>query len=104
MHLIVALGVATDVAVGVHLRAPPLLGPGEVQRGVLRGVRNGGRDIGHLTLGIGIEVGALTVVPPQHIAHIGRAPTGQRHTPAHTAVEPRLTVPVAIGSKSQGAA
>ena len=65
-------------------------------------MRNGGLHIDHQTLGIGIEMRALTVVPAQYVAHVGSPPAGQGHAPANTAVEPRLTVPVTISRKDQG--
>ena len=102
VHLIIALRITTDITIRIHLGAPFLLGTRHIHLRVLRRMRNRRFYIGHLTLGIGIEMAQLTLIPPQHITHIGSTPTGQRHTPAYTAMQPGLSVPIAIGSKGQG--
>ncbi len=104
VHLVVALGVAADIAVGVHLRAPLLFSARQVHLRILRGMWNGGRHLRHLALGVGIEVADGSVLPAQHIAQIACAPACQRHAPADAAVEPRLSVPVAVGSQHEGSA
>ena len=103
VHLVITIGVATDVAIGIHGRAPALGGTRQVEHGVLRGMRDNGRHINNLTLSIGIEMAHRPILPTQHIAQIAGTPTCQRHAPADTAVEPRLTVPVAIGCQGQSA-
>ena len=102
VHLIITLRITTDIAIRIHLGAPFLLSTRHIHLGILRGMRNSGFYIGHLTLGIGIEMAQLTLIPSQYITHIGSTPTGQRHAPAYTAMQPGLSVPIAIGSKGQG--
>ena len=68
VHLVVALRVSADVTVAIHLCAPFLFGAGQVHLGVVVGVRQSGGHVGHLTLGIGIEVGTGAVVPSQYVA------------------------------------
>ena len=63
---------------------------------------NGCRNAGHLTVGVGIEVAASPFVPSQHVGQIAGAPSGQRHSPSHGSVQPRLTVPGAVGSRHYG--
>ena len=58
----------------------------------------------HLALGIGIKMTHSTVVPSKHIAHIAGTPSSQRHAPPYAAVQPRLAVPVAVGSHDKGPA
>ena len=101
VHLVVALGITTDIAIGVHLCAPAFLGSCQIHLRILRGMMDGRFNTRHLTFGIGIEMTALTVVPPQHIAHIGSTPASQRHAPTDAAMKPRRSVPVAISSKNQ---
>ena len=57
--------------------------------------------IRHLTLGIGIEMRNSPIIPTQHISQIACPPSCQGHTPANTAVQPRLSVPVAISCQHQ---
>ena len=86
VHLVVAFRIATDIAVGVHLRTPFLLGTGEVHLGILRRVGDGRLDFRHLTLGVGIEMTDGTVGPAEDITEITRTPACQGHTPTDAAV------------------
>ena len=104
MHLVVASGIAADIAVGVHLSAPTLFGPGHIHGRVLRRMGYRGRHLGHLTTGIGVEMADSPVGPAEHITQIAGPPAGKRHTPADTAVQPCLPVPVAIGCDDKGTA
>ena len=65
-------------------------------------MRDGGRHMGYLTLGVGIEMTHGPILPTQHIAQVTGTPTSQRHTPTNTTVQPRLSVPIAISSQHQG--
>ena len=103
VHLIIALRITTDITIRIHLCAPFFLGTRHIHLRVLRRMRNRRFYIGHLTLGIGIEMAQLTLIPPQYIPHIGSTPSGQRHTPSYTAMQPCLSVPVAICSKTKSA-
>ncbi len=97
VHLVVLLGIAAYIPVTVHLRTPLLLRTRHVHLRVLRRMRYNRFHIGHLTLGVSIEVRTGTVVPSKHITQISRTPTGQRHPPANTTMQPCLSVPVAVG-------
>ena len=75
VHLVVALRIAADVAVAVHLGAPFLLGPRHVLFRILGGMRIYGGDTVYLRLGVGVEMRAGAVVPAQEVAAVGSAPT-----------------------------
>ena len=104
VHLVVAVRVAADIAVAVHLRSPLLLRPCQVHRCILRRMRNRWRNIGHLTGGICVEMAAGAVVPSQHIGQISGTPASQRHSPSHGPMKPGLSVPYSIGSRHDGRA
>ena len=104
VHLVIALGVAADVAVGVHLRAPLFLGSRQVLLLILRRMQVSHRHVRHLALGIGLKMTLGTLRPAQHVAQIAGTPACQRHAPANAAVQPRLTVPVTVGSHDEGTA
>ena len=63
VHLIVALGIAADVTIAVHLCTPLLLSPSEIHLRVVVGMRQHRLHIRHLTLGIGIEMSARPILP-----------------------------------------
>ena len=102
VHLVVAIGITTDVAIGIHLRVPFLLSARHLLGRVLRGMWDIGLDVRHLTIGIGVEVTDGSVLPSQHVAQITCAPTCQRHAPSDTAMQPGKSVPVAISSQHEG--
>ena len=99
VHLVIAFRITADVAIRVHLCAPLLRSPGKVECGVLRGMGYRRLYIGHLALGVCIEVRDGTIVPTEYIAQIACPPSCQRHAPSNTAMQPCLSVPVAIGSQ-----
>ena len=68
VHLVVALWITTNIAIGIHLRAPSLLSSGQILCRILRGMGNHRLDARHLTLGVGIEMTDSPVVPSEHIA------------------------------------
>ena len=103
-HLVGLAGQFADVSVAVHLRAPFLVGASEVAQRVLRGVRVDGRHVGHHAAGIGVEVRASAVVPPQHVAHVGPSPSRQWRAPSDASVEPCLAVPQSVGSSGEAGA
>ena len=102
VHLVVAIGITADIAIGIHLRVPFLLSARHLLGRVLRGMRQRGLDVRHLTIGIGIEVTDGSVLPSQHVAQITCAPTRQRHAPSDTTMQPGQSVPVAISSQHEG--
>ena len=102
VHLVVAIGITTDVAIGIHLRVPFLLSARHLLGSILRGMWDIGLDVRHLTIGIGIEVTDGSVLPSQHVAQITCAPTRQGHAPSDTAMQPGQSVPVAISSQHEG--
>ena len=61
VHDVLAVGIATDVAVRIHLRAPCLCLTGQQLLGVGRRIRNNRLHVGYLTVGIGIEMAHGTV-------------------------------------------
>ena len=67
-------------------------------------MRNDGLNVSHLTLGVGVKVRSLALMPTEDVAHIGSTPSGQWHTPTDATVQPSLPVPVAVGCKGQCAA
>ena len=102
VHLVVAIGITTDVAIGIHLRMPFLLSARHLLGSILRGMWDIGLDVRHLTIGIGIEVTDGSVLPSQHVAQITCAPTRQGHAPSDTSMQPGQSVPVAISSQHEG--
>ena len=96
VHLVVAVGITTDIPIGIHLRAPFLFRTGKIIGFVLRRMRIDGRYIRYLTLGIGIEVGNGTVVPSQRICYVCGSPSCQWHSPTDTTVQPRFAIPQTI--------
>ena len=103
VELLVVLRIAADVAIAVHRSAPFVGATGEIVL-LVHHMRTGHRNIGHLTLGIGIEMNALAVEHTQEIAHIGSTPAWQRHSPAHSAMRPHLPVPGSVCSHNHGSA
>ena len=101
MHLVGAVRVAADIAVGVHLRAPRLDSPRQTLPGVLRGMGDGGFHAGDLTVGVGREMGKGTVGQAQHVAEIAGPPSAEGHSPGDGSVEPHLSVPGPVGSGHQ---
>ena len=102
VHLVVATGITADITVGIHLCAPFLFCSCKVHSGILRRMGYNGFYSGHLTLGIGIEMGTRAVAPSQHVANISGTPTRQRHAPTDAAVQPSLSVPITVGGKDEG--
>ena len=103
VHLVVALWIPTDIAIRIHLCPPLFLGTSQALFFILRRMGILGRNVVDLTLGISVEMADSTLGPTQHIAQIARTPACQRHSPANAAMQPRLAVPVALGSNHQGA-
>ena len=103
VELLVVLRIAADVAIAVHRRAPFVGATREIVL-LVHHMRTGHRDVGHLTLGIGVEMNALAVEHTQEIAHIGCTPAWQRHSPAHSAMRPHLPVPGSVCSHDHGSA
>ena len=98
VHLVITFRVTAYITVAIHLCAPFFQGSRHLFAGILRGVRYGGFHIGDLRLGVGIEMGAGTVVPSEEIAIVSSTPTAESHTPTDSAMQPYFPVPVALGS------
>ena len=63
VHLVGLAWRTADIAIAIHLAAPPLLGPGTMLLLVLQWMGRYRLHIGDLTLGIGIEMADGTVAP-----------------------------------------
>ena len=68
VHDVFAVGIATDVAVRIHLRTPRLCLAGQQFLGVWRRIRDDRLHIGYLTVGIGIEVAHGAIRHAQQVA------------------------------------
>ena len=101
VHDVRTVGVAHDIAVGIHLRAPRLGCTRQALLRILRRMRDAGFDIGNLTVGVGREVRERAIRLAQHICQITSAPASKIHAPHDGTMQPHLSVPGTVGSGHQ---
>ena len=104
VHDIRAVRIAADITVGIHLRAPLFHCPRQAFLGVGRRAGDGRLHVCHLTGGIGGEMAFCAFRHSEDIAEISCSPAIELHTPYHSAVQPRLTIPRPVACCHQGAA
>jgi len=96
MKLAVVVRTATDISVAIHRRAPFVGSSGKVVF-LIHEMALGHRHSRDLTSGVCLEMALLAKRPSQEVAHVGGAPARQLRPPAHSAVQPCLAVPRAVG-------
>ena len=101
VHDVTTVGIAADIAIGVHLRAPGLGGTSQSLFRILRRMRNHRLHIRHLTVGIGREMRDGTVGHTEHIAEEACPPPIECHAPDDSAMQPHLSIPCTVGSSHQ---